>query len=92
MPTEEHDYNCARCHRPVKPPLTLLEAQTLACLSLGLRLPWQNQRISSQALQRLQRKGFIALSPKLERSMTMAGAFALRQTWEWLLISGKGMR
>ena len=76
-----------------QPPLTLLEAQTLACLSLGTRLPFAHvSRTSSQTLQRLQRKGFISLSTTLERSMTPEGARALRSTWEWLLLSSKGMK
>jgi hypothetical protein len=87
-----------------KPPLTLLEAETLAALSLGRPLPFAHvSRTSSQTLQRLMRKGCITLnvvvgrrdvraSTSLERSMTEEGAKALRSTWQWLLLSSRGIR
>jgi DNA-binding PadR family transcriptional regulator len=79
-----------------EPPLTLLEAQTLAILSLGgtSQPAWWNAtaRVRSSACKRLQSKGFI--TGTLERGrdgrvtwmMTAEGGRALRSTWEWLLL------
>ena len=74
----------------MKPPLTLLEAQVLAYVSLRLD-PWRGKaacgsRTVSQALNRLRGKGYV-LARLAEPFATISaeGARALEVTFRWAL-------
>lgn len=80
------------------PPLTLLEAKTLALLSLGIlfRPPSWNSTMcaTNVVISGLKGRGFVSEIRLFKRGrnsplvlkMTPKGAQALRSTWEWLLI------
>jgi hypothetical protein len=79
---------------PTSPPLTLLEAEVLAMVSLGLD-PWRGcagvgSRRVSQAMSRLRRKAFVnyGMLPGEKDWPSPAGDAALLETFRWALARG----